>query len=60
MRRRSNNSYCLARMMQSDKPDDMSAISKVGYVWSNQNAGGVYINISGIDKVRFVTSPGKK
>ena len=41
------NSYYFARMMQSDKPDDMTAISKVGFVWPNQNAGGVHINISG-------------
>ena len=41
------NSYYLARMMQSDKPSDMNAISKVGYVWPNQGSGGVHINISG-------------
>lgn len=41
------NSYYFARMMQSDKPNDMNAISKVGYVWPNQGSGGVHINISG-------------
>lgn len=41
------NSYYFARMMQSDKPNDMNAISKIGFVWPNQGSGGVHINISG-------------
>jgi iron(III) transport system substrate-binding protein len=41
------NTYYFARMMQSDKPDDVSMISKIGFVWPNQGSGGVHINISG-------------
>ena len=41
------NSYYFARMMQSEKPNDINTISKVGYVWPNQGSGGVHINISG-------------
>lgn len=41
------NTYYFARMMQSDKPDDISMISKIGFVWPNQGSGGVHINISG-------------
>lgn len=41
------NTYYFARMMQSDKPEDISMISKIGFVWPNQGSGGVHINISG-------------
>lgn len=51
------NSYYFARMMQSDKPDDMAAISKVGFIWPNQNAGGVHINISGGGMARNAPHP---
>lgn len=51
------NSYYFARMMQSDKPDDMTAISKVGFVWPNQGAGGVHINISGGGMARNAPHP---
>lgn len=51
------NSYYFARMMQSDKPDDMAAISKVGFIWPNQNAGGVHINISGGGVARNAPHP---
>ena len=51
------NSYYFARMMQSDKSDDMAAISKVGYIWPNQNAGGVHINIAGGGMARNAPHP---
>jgi iron(III) transport system substrate-binding protein len=41
------NSYYLARLMRSTKPEDITLISKIGFVWPNQNAGGVHINIAG-------------
>jgi iron(III) transport system substrate-binding protein len=41
------NSYYLARLMRSTKPEDMATVAKVGHIWPNQNAGGVHINISG-------------
>lgn len=51
------NSYYFARLMLSDKPDDMNTINKVGYVWPNQNAGGVHINISGGGVARNAPHP---
>jgi iron(III) transport system substrate-binding protein len=33
--------------MRSSKPEDIAVMSKIGFVWPNQNAGGVHINISG-------------
>ena len=41
------NSYYLARLMRSSKSEDIAVMSKIGFVWPNQNAGGVHINISG-------------
>jgi len=41
------NSYYLARLMRSTKPEDVAVVAKVGHIWPNQNAGGVHINISG-------------
>ncbi len=41
------NSYYLARLMRSTKPEDIAVMSKIGFVWPNQGAGGVHINIAG-------------
>ena len=51
------NTYYFARMMQSDKPDDASMISKIGFVWPNQGSGGVHINISGGGMARNAPHP---
>ncbi len=42
-----SNSYYLARMMRSTKPEDQEAMRKVGVVWPNQQTWGTHINISG-------------
>jgi iron(III) transport system substrate-binding protein len=41
------NSYYVARLMRSAKPEDKDAISKIGIVWPNQSGRGAHINISG-------------
>lgn len=41
------NTYYLARLMRSTKPEDMAVIAKIGHLWPNQKSGGVHINISG-------------
>jgi len=51
------NTYYFARMLKSDKSDDVTAISKVGFVWPNQIAGGVHINISGGGMARNAPHP---
>lgn len=51
------NSYYFARMMQSDKPEDIAAISKIGFVWPNQGAGGVHVNIAGGGMARNAPHP---
>jgi len=41
------NTYYLARMMRSDKPDDRAVVEKVGMVFPNQQSWGTHINIAG-------------
>ena len=42
-----SNTYYLARMMRSTKPDDQQAMNAVGIVWPNQATWGTHVNISG-------------
>jgi iron(III) transport system substrate-binding protein len=42
-----SNTYYVARMMRSDKPEDKKVMEKVGVVWPNQKTTGTHINISG-------------
>jgi iron(III) transport system substrate-binding protein len=41
------NSYYLARMMRSDKPEDRATVEKVGVVFPNQQSWGTHMNIAG-------------
>ena len=41
------NSYYLARMLKSDKPDERKAVERIGVIWPNQASYGTHINISG-------------
>ncbi|MFY7864781.1 Fe(3+) ABC transporter substrate-binding protein [Roseateles sp.] len=41
------NTYYLARMMRSEKPEDREVMSKVGVVFPNQQSWGTHINIAG-------------
>lgn len=41
------NSYYLARMMRSDKPEDKAAVAKVGMAWPNQATTGTHMNLAG-------------
>ena len=42
-----SNTYYLARMMRSTKPDDQAAMNAVGMVWPNQASWGTHVNVSG-------------
>ena len=42
-----SNTYYIARLMRSDKPEDKKAMEKIGVVWPNQKSFGTHINISG-------------
>lgn len=41
------NSYYLARLMRSTKPEDQAVIERVGVVFPNQSSWGTHVNIAG-------------
>ena len=51
------NSYYLARLMRSDKPEDRKVVDALGVVWPNQQTWGTHINVSGAGIVK--TAPNK-
>jgi iron(III) transport system substrate-binding protein len=42
-----SNTYYIARLMRSEKPEDRKVIEKIGVVWPDQNGNGTHINVSG-------------
>jgi iron(III) transport system substrate-binding protein len=42
-----SNSYYVARLMRSTKPDDIKVVEQIGIVWPNQATSGTHINVSG-------------
>jgi iron(III) transport system substrate-binding protein len=42
-----SNSYYVARLLRSNKPEDKAAMDKVGVVFPNQSDFGTHVNISG-------------
>lgn len=46
------NSYYLARLMRSEKPEDRAVMEKVGVVFPDQQAGGTHVNIAGAGVAR--------
>jgi iron(III) transport system substrate-binding protein len=42
-----SNTYYLARLLRSSKPEDLKLMEKVGIVWPNQATTGTHINVSG-------------
>ncbi|MBY0453746.1 MAG: extracellular solute-binding protein [Burkholderiaceae bacterium] len=47
------NTYYLARMMRSDKPEDIAVVNKVGVVFPNQQSWGTHMNIAGGAVARY-------
>jgi len=41
------NSYYLARLMRSDKPEEKSMMDNLGFVFPNQSTWGTHVNIAG-------------
>ncbi len=41
------NSYYLARLMRSEKPDDRAIVEKIGVIFPNQDTWGTHVNIAG-------------
>ena len=42
-----SNTYYLARLLRSEKPEDKKVMSNIGIVWPNQKTTGAHINVSG-------------
>lgn len=42
-----SNSYYVARLLRSTKPNDLKTMEKVGVIWPDQAANGTHINVSG-------------
>lgn len=42
-----SNSYYVARLMRSDKPEDKALMERVGIVFPNQESWGTHLNIAG-------------
>ena len=51
------NSYYLARLMRSDKPEDRAVVEKVGVVFPNQASWGTHVNIAGAAVARHAKNP---
>jgi len=41
------NTYYIARLMRSSKPEDKAVADKLAVVWPNQSSQGVHMNVSG-------------
>ena len=53
-----SNTYYLARMMRSNKGDDLQAMNAVGIVWPNQASWGTHINVSGAGVLKHAPNHG--
>ncbi|WP_280154642.1 extracellular solute-binding protein [Piscinibacter sp. XHJ-5] len=53
-----SNSYYLARLMRSTKPEDQDVMKKLSVVWPNQKTWGTHVNVSGAGIVK--TAPNKE
>lgn len=42
-----SNTYYVARLLRSSKPEELKMMEKVGIVWPNQATTGTHINVSG-------------
>ncbi len=51
------NSYYLARIMRSDKPEDKAVAERVGVVFPNQSSWGTHVNIAGGAVARNAKNP---
>jgi iron(III) transport system substrate-binding protein len=51
------NSYYLARLMRSTKPEDAEVVSKIGFVFPNQDSWGTHVNIAGGAVARHAKHP---
>jgi iron(III) transport system substrate-binding protein len=53
-----SNTYYLARLLKSPKPEDRELAQKIGVIFPNQNSWGTHVNISGAGLVK--TAPNQR
>lgn len=53
-----SNTYYVARLLRSTKPEELKLMEKVGIVWPNQTTTGAHINVSGGGMLK--TAPNKE
>ncbi len=53
-----SNSYYLARLLRSEKPEDRRLMERIAIIWPNQKSVGAHINISGGGMLK--TAPNKE
>lgn len=51
------NTYYLARLMRSTKPEDVAIVNKIGVVFPNQDSWGTHVNIAGGAVARHAKNP---
>ncbi|MDP3701454.1 MAG: extracellular solute-binding protein [Hylemonella sp.] len=51
------NTYYLARLMRSSKPEDQAVLERVGVVFPNQSSWGTHVNIAGGAVARHAKNP---
>lgn len=42
-----SNTYYVARLLRSTKPEELKMMEKIGVIWPNQSTTGAHINVSG-------------
>jgi iron(III) transport system substrate-binding protein len=52
------NSYYLARLMNSAKPEDQAVVAKIKALWPNQQTWGTHINVSGAGMLKHAPNKG--
>ena len=52
-----SNSYYVARLMRSNKPEDRKTMESLGLVWPNQQTWGTHINVSGAGIIKAAPHP---
>ncbi len=51
------NSYYLARLMRSSKPEDQAVVERIGVVFPNQSSWGTHVNIAGGAVAKHAKNP---
>jgi iron(III) transport system substrate-binding protein len=52
-----SNTYYVARLMRSDKPEDKAVMAKVGIIFPNQASWGTHVNVAGGAMAKYAKNP---